>query len=312
MKAPGSPQAWSVAALAGLALVTALAVAAPLGWPFELFAHFRSQYAATAAILALVLFMVNRRGYAIFAAGIALFHALPALQKSVADEPVAACHGPVLTVVAANLQYSNRDTQRFLDWLAAHPADLVVLQEVTGDWQQAVGRVPGYDHRQFLVREDPYGLALLSRWPLEAFAWEDLAGDGLPSMSGVVAVDGQRLRFLGLHTHWPVLPELARQRDRSLDNAAELLRSESTPAVALGDLNLTAYSPVFGTFLDAARLRDAMQGAHWRPTWMAGFWPLALRIDHVLVTPDLCVEHTEVGPAIGSDHRPVMARLRLP
>jgi endonuclease/exonuclease/phosphatase (EEP) superfamily protein YafD len=44
---------------------------------------------------------------------------------------------------------------------------------------------------------------------------------------------------------------------------------------------------------------------------MAGFWPLALRIDHVLVTPDLCVERVEVGPSIGSDHRPVIARLRL-
>jgi endonuclease/exonuclease/phosphatase (EEP) superfamily protein YafD len=243
---------------------------------------------------------------------LAIFHALPALQKSVADEPVVACRGPVLTVVAANLQYSNRDTQRFIDWLASNPADLVVLQEVTGNWQQALDRLPGYDHRRFLVREDPYGLALLSRWPLEAFAWEDLAGDGLPSMSGAVEVGGQRLRFLGLHTHWPVLPDLARQRDLSLDNAAVLLRQTPGPAVALGDLNLTAYSPVFGAFLDAARLRDVMQGAHWRPTWRAGFWPLALRIDHILATPDLCVEQAGVGPAVGSDHRPVIARLRLP
>jgi endonuclease/exonuclease/phosphatase (EEP) superfamily protein YafD len=44
---------------------------------------------------------------------------------------------------------------------------------------------------------------------------------------------------------------------------------------------------------------------------MAGFWPLALRIDHVLVTPDLCVESVEVGSSIGSDHRPVIARLRF-
>ena len=34
-------------------------------------------------------------------------------------------------------------------------------------------------------------------------------------------------------------------------------------------------------------------------------------IDHVLVTPELCVERVEVGPSIGSDHRPVIARLRL-
>ena len=38
--------------------------------------------------------------------------------------------------------------------------------------------------------------------------------------------------------------------------------------------------------------------------------PLALRIDHVLVSRSLCVERAEVGPPIGSDHRPVVATLR--
>lgn len=54
-----------------------------------------------------------------------------------------------------------------------------------------------------------------------------------------------------------------------------------------------------------------MHGPDWRPTWQARFWPLALRIDHVLVNGDLCVEHAEVGAPIGSDHRPVVARLQL-
>ena len=64
---------------------------------------------------------------------------------------------------------------------------------------------------------------------------------------------------------------------------------------------------------DAAgpQLRDVMHGPDWRPTWRAGFWPLALRIDHVLVNGDLCVAHAEVGESIGSDHRPVIARLQV-
>lgn len=312
MKGLRSPRTWALAALAGLALATALALAAPLGWPFELFAHFRAQYAVAAPLLAVILFALDRRNMAMIALVIAAFHALPAMQKSVADEPVGACRGPVLTVVTANLQYSNRDTEAFLRWIDANPADLVVLQEVTSGWHDALQSIGGYPHREFLVREDPYGLAVLSRWPLDAVAWQDFAGDGLPSVSGSVAVAGRPLRFLGLHTHWPVLPDLARQRDQSLDRAAAFIRSEEGPAVALGDLNLTAYSPVYGRFLESAGLDDVMQGAHWRPTWMAGFWPVALRIDHVLATPGVCAEHAEVGPAIGSDHRPVLARLRLP
>jgi endonuclease/exonuclease/phosphatase (EEP) superfamily protein YafD len=306
-----TPVAWLYVALAGLGGATLLALAAPLGWPFELFAHFRAQYAAAALLLAVLLLPIGSRRAATVAAVLAVFHALPALQHTLADEPTTACNGPAFTVVTANLQFSNHDTRRFIDWLEEHPADLVVLQEVTGAWQRALLQVAGYEHRNFHVREDPYGLGVLSRWPVESFELQDLAGDGLPSLSGRADIEGQPLRFLGLHTHWPILPGLARQRDRSLDNGATLLRSAGGPAVALGDLNLTAYSPVFGQFLDASGLRDVMNGARWQPTWMAGFWPLALRIDHVLVTPDLCVEHAEVGPSIGSDHRPVIARLRF-
>jgi endonuclease/exonuclease/phosphatase family metal-dependent hydrolase len=79
----------------------------------------------------------------------------------------------------------------------------------------------------------------------------------------------------------------------------------------LGDLNATPDAPSFTGLLRDSGLRDAFDGPRWRPTWRAGFWPLAIRIDHVLVSKDVCVEHVEVGPGLGSDHRPLMARLRL-
>jgi endonuclease/exonuclease/phosphatase (EEP) superfamily protein YafD len=297
--------------LAGLALATVLAFAAPLGWPFELFAHFRAQYAVAAALLAMLLLFVRRPGAAIVAGAIAALHALPALQRTFADDPVAACGGPAFTVVTANLQYSNRDTNRFLDWLASNPADLVVLQEVTGNWADALSRVSGYPQQKLLLREDAYGIGMMSRWPLRSIERLDFAADGRPSLSGDLLIEGRPVRFLALHTRWPILPHLAASRDRSLDAAAVSLRAGDGPAVALGDLNLTAYSPVFARFLESAGLRDALEEPRWSPTWIAGFWPLALRIDHVLVSPDLCVEHVEVGPSIGSDHRPVIARLRL-
>jgi endonuclease/exonuclease/phosphatase (EEP) superfamily protein YafD len=300
-----------LAGLAGLGLATALAFSAPLGWPFELFTHFRAQYAAAAALIAVLLLLARRPGAAAVAGVLAVVHALPALQRSFADDPAAACGGPAFTVVTANLQYSNHDTSRFLDWLATNPADLVVLQEVTGAWATALSQVSAYPQRELLVREDPYGIGVMSRWPLRSVERRDFAGDGLPSLSGGLVIQGQPVRFLALHTHWPILPRLAASRDRSLDAAAALLRAGDGPAAVLGDLNLTAYSPVFARFLEAAGLRDAVGEPRWAPTWMARFWPLALRIDHVLVTPGLCVEHIEVGPSIGSDHRPLIARLRL-
>ena len=311
MRGPLTVRTWIKVALWGLCAATLLALAAPLGWPFELFVHFRAQYAALALGLAVLSVLLRSPRAAAVAGVLAIFHALPALQRTVADEPAAACGGTGFTVVTANLQYSNRNSRAFLDWLAAHPADLVVVQEVTDAWARDLSGIADYPNHRFLVREDPYGIGVLSRWPLESVEPRDLAEDGLPSLAGRVGVQGRALRFVALHTRWPILPALARARDSALGTAAALLRSQDGPAVALGDLNLTPYSPEFARFLGAAGLHDAMNGSRWQPTWMAGFWPLALSIDHVLVTRDLCVESAEVGPAIGSDHRPVVARLRF-
>jgi endonuclease/exonuclease/phosphatase (EEP) superfamily protein YafD len=294
-----------------LGAATLFALAAPLGWPFELFVHFRVQYAAAGLVLAVVLYAAGRPRATLLAIVLAAFNALPILQRAQAGPSPAACVGPEFTVVNANVQYGNDDRRRFLDWLASHPADLVVVQEVTAAWAQDLGNLAAYPHRLLLAREDPYGIGVLSRWPLRTVGPADYAGDGLPSIAGSVELAGHPLQFLALHTRWPITPGLARARDRSLDAAARSVASGAGPALVLGDLNATPYSPAYAEFLRSSGMRDAADGTRWQPTWMAGFWPLALRIDHVFVSPGLCVESAGVGPAIGSDHRPVVARLRF-
>lgn len=299
-------------ALGALGAATLLALLAPLGWPFELFAHFRPQYAVAALLVTLVL-AGQRRGVAAgIAALLVAWNALPVVQRASAEAPPVSCEGPAFSVATVNLQYSNLQHDRFLAWLAGHPADLIVVQELTNAWAQTLAGSDAHSHRFLLTREDPYGIGVLSRWPLESSGAIDLAGDGLPSVAGIVDVEGRRIRLLGLHTHWPVLPEVARMRDAALGGAAGIARDSDLPVILLGDLNLTPDSPEFTRLLDQSGLRDVVSGRRWRPTWQAGFWPLALRIDHVLVSPQLCVESVEVGPSIGSDHRPVIARLRLP
>jgi endonuclease/exonuclease/phosphatase (EEP) superfamily protein YafD len=287
-----------------------LAVLAPLGWPFELFSHFRPQYAAASLLIAVLLASQRRPAYAAAALVLAGWHAMPVAQRALA-EPPAVCEGTAFTVVTANLRYVNERPEPFLGWLDTHSADLIVVQEVTDHWARTLARLPEYPHQYVLARPDPYGIGVLSRWPLESVAAVDLADDGLPSLSGIVRIDGQPVRFLGLHTRWPVLPWLARSRDDALRRVAEIARAEDLPVVVLGDLNLSPDAPAFGRLLGDSGLRDVMRGPDWRPTWRAGFWPLALRIDHVLVNGDLCVAHAEVGMPIGSDHRPVIARLQL-
>jgi endonuclease/exonuclease/phosphatase (EEP) superfamily protein YafD len=297
--------------LGGLAFATICALLAPVGWPFELFAHFRAQYAGAATLIVLGLVAVRRPGVALLAAALALFHAVPLLQFAQPGQPVSTCSGPGFTVATVNLHYRNRDWQAVLDWLAREAPDLVVVQELTPEWAAELSRAAGYDHHRFLTREDAYGIGILSRWPFDRIESVDLAEDGLPSFSGVAVIDGRPVGFLGLHARWPLTPRLLQARDDALRRSVSVVRSQSLPTVVLGDFNLTPFSPAFARFEAQSGLRDAMGGWRWRPTWMVGFWPLALGIDHVLVPTSLCVERAAVGPSIGSDHRPVIARLRF-
>jgi endonuclease/exonuclease/phosphatase (EEP) superfamily protein YafD len=301
-----------------LALASVAALLAPFGWPFELFAHFRWQLAGAALLLVPLALLVLRRRRFVLAAAFACVaaQALPllvtSLRSAAADRVVAGCAGePQLRVATLNLQFRNDEHERVLEWLRRHPADIVVLQELTPAWQAVLaGTLDEYPHRFVLTREDPYGIGLLSRVPLEEARAVDFAGDGLPSAIATVRVAGRAVQVIGAHTHWPVLPSLQRARDRGLRNAAKQVQFAAEPSVLAGDLNLTPYAPAFAALLRDSGLQDAFADRRWRPTWRAGFWPLALPIDHVLVPAQACVVAAEVGDDVGSDHRPVYVALR--
>jgi endonuclease/exonuclease/phosphatase (EEP) superfamily protein YafD len=198
-------------------------------------------------------------------------------------------------------------------WLSRSDADIIALQEVTPQWALALEPLArSYPYRKVMSRDDAYGIALLSRWPLDDVWPVDFADDGLPSLVANVDVHGRRLRVIALHARWPVVPELQVARDRVLQRAAALALTQPESTILLGDLNLTPYAPAFARLVTESGLRDALDAEAWRPTWQAGFWPLALPIDHVLVPRGSCVTGHVIGPYLGSDHRPLQVTLRLP
>lgn len=298
-------------ALASVSAAAAAAWLAPLGWPFELFAHFRVQNAVAAGLLGAVLLLLRQPLPAALGALLAAMQLWPSGSPAHAAA-AGGCSGREMTIVTANLSYRNRDPRLFIDWLSREPADLVLLQELTPAWAAALEDLPGYPQRRFILRGDAYGLGVLSRWPTAGLVARDLAGDGLPSLVGPMDADGTRFILAVVHSRWPLLPELMRLRDRALARLADEVRQQPGPWVVGGDFNATSDSPVFQRLIETSGLRDARPPGAWAPTWSADFWPLALRIDHVLASPELCVASSGTGPNIGSDHLPVRVRLQWP
>ena len=312
--------AWSRAVSVGLigtAAVSVAALLAPFGWPFELFAHFRWQVGAAALALLLASLVLRRPWMMVVACLTVAMQWLPGVLlsgRAFAHEPTArTCSSEPLRVVTANAWFQNADHAALVDWLNRSDADIIVLQEITPRWVAALEQLARqYPYRKFMPRDDPYGIALLSRWPIDTVQPADFADDGVPSLVANIDVHGRKLRVIALHTRWPVVPELQVARDRALQQAAALALTQPESTILLGDLNLTPYAPAFARLVSGSGLRDALEGEAWRPTWQAGFWPLALPIDHVLVPLGSCVTAHEIGPYVGSDHRPLQVTLRLP
>jgi endonuclease/exonuclease/phosphatase (EEP) superfamily protein YafD len=128
-----------------------------------------------------------------------------------------------------------------------------------------------------------------------------------------VAVGGATLVVAGVHpsSPSPTEPGDTRRRNRELDHIAEIAGDAERPVIVAGDFNTTPWSPYFQDLLAGAGLRNAAEGHGYIGTWPAPFWPALIPIDHVLLKGPLAATAVRRGPAIGSDHYPIIADLRL-
>jgi endonuclease/exonuclease/phosphatase (EEP) superfamily protein YafD len=152
------------------------------------------------------------------------------------------------------------------------------------------------------------GVALFSRFPLRRTSIPTFGQDGV---AATVEVDRLDLRVLNVHTVG--LPDQAAWRE-SFADLERYLDEQPFPLIAAGDFNATLWHRPRRDLL-AGPLRDAHVD---RGRALARSWPnqkpgppFAL-LDHVLVTPMIRVDDIAERTLPGSDHRAVIADLRLP
>jgi endonuclease/exonuclease/phosphatase (EEP) superfamily protein YafD len=210
---------------------------------------------------------------------------------------------PALRVLLANVLTGNRDPGRLLALIEKHDPDVIALIETDQRWLQALERVRGeYPHVVLEPRPDNFGMALLSRVPLESPRVVAAAGD-LPRIEARI----RGVDFLLVHTMPPVSAYAADLRDRQL---AELPAGGPRTLVC-GDLNATPWSHAFRALIGRTGLQDSRRGFGVSASWPARLGALGIPIDHCLFR-GLVVESRRVLPDIGSDHRPVELVVRLP
>ncbi|UJR78268.1 endonuclease/exonuclease/phosphatase family protein [Sandaracinus amylolyticus] len=302
-----------------LALTTPLAAIALLritpgltGHPFDAIEAFTG-WALAPAWLALVYALARRaHAVALLASPAALVHAMLVATLFTAGAARAEDDALVLRVATANLYAGNPRAEVLADELAALEVDVLALEEVTPRWREVLGErgvLARFPHRVIADRDDCFGIALLSRVPMDATI-EDL--DGVPMIDARLTTRTGPVRVLAVHTMPPLGIE-ATTWNAQLALLARIVSSSREPVVVTGDLNASPFGRGYRTLLDAG-LRGAHEstGRGLATTWPNGTRLLPpMRLDHVLVSREIDARDVREGQGEGSDHRPVIATLAL-
>ena len=267
-----------------------------LGWALDLASHW--QWLAVPVALLCAVFAWQ--GLARLAALVVLGLGLLGLGWVMPHQaPAAEGPGPQpLRLVTANVHVGATEPAALLAWAREHDAALILLQEVSPAYAEALARAStDYGHQVLEPRDDPFGLAILSRHPLESTTLVPGPG-GIPSLQATVRLPGGPVPIVVAHPFPPL--SAAAHQDRAAFVAGLEARAAELPTLVVGgDFNASPWSSAFA---GVHHLTLASRGL---PTWYG-----VLPIDHVLVGPAWARVRAERGPAGTSDHRPLFVELR--
>ena len=233
-----------------------------------------------------------------------------------------------LRVITCNIQNRNVDRQALLEFVARSQADVVALQECTGvralawpaDWHAyAVGEFMVASRYKILEAEQPRnkqgwaeGSVLRCKLAVPGGSIELFTVHLETPRNGLQAVLGGPL---GLRlSKVTALTANIEHRDEQSARNARWIKQFSGDVVVAGDFNMPIESAIYRRHWSWLPNAFSIAGCGYGMTKITsqGSMQYGARIDHVLYGPSWRCVGCEVGPALGSDHLPLVAELHRP
>ena len=169
------------------------------GWFFDVLAHFRVQYFLIHVVGTLTLVTSKERvllfslllslvlnGLTIFPVCLSKVEPLPSLGT--------------FSVLEFNLWRVHPQRSLVVDYLSEQKADVLVLVEMTKEWEKDLPSVrTKYPYGLTVPRKDNFGLALWSRLPLTECKIHSFDGEDRPAISALTKVAGHEVFLIVAH-----------------------------------------------------------------------------------------------------------------
>ncbi len=205
-----------------------------------------------------------------------------------------------LQIATINVWASNTDLEATITYLTTREFDLIAAQEVGLNARDLPDRIKAHYPYQFTCGR---GVYVFSRRPFVDAGCPDIPvglSRRMPLAWVDVQWDGQVMRFVAVHLARPMEMQWRRPQIARLE--AFVAANQNRPMILAGDFN-AGHTGRSARDLNERLAPMARQDSR-NPTWpserLVGVPLLAL--DHIWLSPDLCLLSDGVGPPVGSDH----------
>jgi endonuclease/exonuclease/phosphatase (EEP) superfamily protein YafD len=223
-----------------------------------------------------------------------------------ADRPVI---GEPLHALSINLWRSNPEPQIAIDYLRGSGADVVAAVEATPEWRRRLTVLKDIYPYQVDCTDSPVPCwaAVYSKRPILR-ASADTIDHGSPII--VWAEIEWQVKPLTVAAVQIFSPLADLEHGRHKRQGANLNRYAGAipgDAVLMGDFNSVPWGSLQTEFREKTGFDNRGRLALTWPTWAPAF--LRLPIDQIFVSGALVIRNYEAGPAVSSDHLPVLAEI---
>ena len=212
-----------------------------------------------------------------------------------------------LRVVTFNVWLHNQRLVDIATFLKTSAADIAVLQEIMPHQREIL--------RELLAEQFPYvtgttDVVIFSKYPPHGGGYID--GERMDRLGRrpmlvwtTFDVDGTPFDLAGVHLAYPFRP---RDQANDMPRLIDFARDRERPLIVAGDFNLTPWSVKLQRFTRETGLKRYNT---FTPTWPMNRLMPFVTIDNIFASKQFEPLKVETAPAIGSDHRPIIADIAL-
>lgn len=285
------------------------ALAAPLWHIFDLM----GQFAIAAVLGALLAALTDGAMRRWRRAAIAAVVALAGIAVTWQGAPVPECEPgtPTHRIVFYNIWIGNDALPETLAYLEQTNADVIVLTELTK--RSSAALVPPlaklYPHTVPCALTATCWTAAFSRTPMTEVTDALKVAGRSPALSAIrIPFAEGEVTIAGVHLTRPWPYDTATAQRRQLDALATGLVTLPEPQLVVGDFNAVTWGATVSALVEKTKVAPIPSWG----TWMANLpTPLRIPIDQALVSPGFQCATKSIGPALGSDHRPIIVDFAL-